>query len=300
MVPKPCSCKSSAREPPRLAALGTPPNLGGEFPRSNVSKDRVNYDDIASTYDGRYRRGVGEGEHTIPFALRQLLTPGVPNRILEVGCGTGFWLSSFGDRDKVYGIDVSQAMLSKAKARHADLIRGTAEQLPFPHASFDLVYCVNAFHHFPEKEPFIREAERTLRPNGTLAIIGMDPHGQHDRWYIYDYFEGTYELDLRRFPSVPQITTWMNDAGFVEARHFVVERILDHQDGRAVLAHSVLQKTGTSQLILISNEAYDRGLRKIHADLDVAEARKDTLSFVEDISLVMVSARRGPSSLPAP
>ena len=264
-----------------------------------MSKDRVNYDDIASTYDGRYRRGVGEGDHTIPAALRQLLTPDFQNCILEVGCGTGFWLGSFGDRHKVYGIDVSQAMLAKAKARHADLIRGTAEQLPFPDASFDLVHCVNAFHHFPQKEQFIREAARTLRPNGMLAIIGMDPHSQRDRWYIYDYFEGTYELDLRRFPTVPQITTLMNDAGFVEARHYVVERILDHQDGRAVLAHSVLQKTGTSQLILISDEAYDRGLRKIHADLDTAEARKETLRFVEDISLVMVSARRGPSSPPA-
>jgi SAM-dependent methyltransferase len=191
-------------------------------------------------------------------------------------------------------MDVSQPMLMKAKSRHPDLIRGTAEHLPFPAGSFDLVYCVNAFHHFPEKESFIREAARVLNPNGTLVIIGMDPHGQRDHWYIYDYFEGTYELDLRRFPSVPQITTWMNDAGFVEARHSVVERILDHQDGRAVLAHSVLEKTGTSQLILISDEAYDRGLRKIHADLDTAEARKETLRFVEDISLVMVSARSSP------
>jgi ubiquinone/menaquinone biosynthesis C-methylase UbiE len=258
-----------------------------------VSENRVNYDDIASTYDGRYRRGVGEGQHTIPAALRQLLTPDVPNRILEVGCGTGFWLGSFTDRDKVYGLDVSQPMLMKAKSRHAALIRGTAEHLPFFAASFDLVYGVNALHHFPQKESFIREAARTLRPNGMLAIIGMDPHGQHDRWYIYDYFEGTYELDLRRFPPVPQITAWMNDAGFIGMRHSVVERILDHQDGRAVLAHSVLQKTGTSQLILISDEAYDRGLRKIHADLDAADARKETLSFVEDISLVMVTARRG-------
>src|SRR5262252_7959910 len=80
---------------------------------ANVSKDRVNYDDIASTYDGRYRRGLGEGQHTIPAALSQLLTPDVPNHILEVGCGTGFWLGSFGDRHKVYGMDVSQGMLMK-------------------------------------------------------------------------------------------------------------------------------------------------------------------------------------------
>jgi ubiquinone/menaquinone biosynthesis C-methylase UbiE len=49
---------------------------------------RVNYDDIAATYDARYTSGVGEGQHTVPVALRQLLRLGITNRILEVGCGT--------------------------------------------------------------------------------------------------------------------------------------------------------------------------------------------------------------------
>ena len=257
-----------------------------------MSNTRVNYDDIASTYDARYKSGAGEGQHTIPAALRQLLKPNAPNRILEVGCGTGYWLNSFDPRDTLYGLDVAHAMLTRARERHPDLIRATAEHLPFPAAAFDLVYCVNAFHHFPEKESFVREAARTLRPNGTLAIIGQDPHGQHDRWYIYDYFEGTHDLDLRRFPSVPQITKWMRAAGFTATRHSVVERVVDHQYGRAVLNHSVLQRTGTSQLILSSDEVYNRGLQKLHADLDQADARSETLTFVEDISLVMVVGER--------
>jgi len=258
-----------------------------------VNQSRVNYDDIASTYDARYKSGAGEGQHTIPAALRQLLKSDAPNRILEVGCGTGYWLNSFDPRDTLYGLDVAHAMLTKAKERHQDLIRATADQLPFPAGAFDLVYCVNAFHHFPEKESFIREAARILHRNGTLAIIGQDPHGQRDRWYIYDYFEGTHDLDLRRFPSLPQINAWMNDAGFTAMRHSVVERVVDHQYGRAVLNHSILQKTGTSQLILSSDETYNRGLEKIHADLDQADARGETLTFVEDISLVMVVGRNG-------
>jgi SAM-dependent methyltransferase len=257
-------------------------------------KPKVDYDNIAATYDGRYS-GVGEAQHTIPPALRDLLRPGAANRILEVGCGTGYWLTSFGSDHELYGLDVSAAMLAKAKQRHPDLIRGTAEQLPFPNGIFDLVYCVNALHHFPNKPGFVEEAARLLRTGGTLAAIGMDPHGQQDDWYIYDYFPGTRELDLGRYPSVPQIAGWMQDAGFDEPRSRVVERIINHQYGRAVLNHSVLQKTGTSQLILLSDEAYANGLAKLKADLDAGDAQGKPLVFREDISLVMVTAqRKGP------
>jgi SAM-dependent methyltransferase len=183
-------------------------------------------------------------------------------------------------------------MLSKAKAKHTKLVCGTAEQLPFPANSFDLIYCVNAFHHFVEKEIFIGEAARLLRNSGILALIAMDPHGQTDTWYIYDYFPGTRDIDLRRFPPVARIAEWMKEAGLCDISDRVVERILNHQYGRGVLNHSVLQKNGTSQLILLSNEAYATGFAKLKQDLDEAEAQGRTLQFREDISLVMVSGRK--------
>ena len=58
-----------------------------------------------------------------------------------------------------------------------------------------------------------------LRLDGILPIIGMDPHGQRDRSYVYDYFEGTYELDLHRFPPVAQTVAWMKEAGFADLKH---------------------------------------------------------------------------------
>jgi len=252
---------------------------------------QVNYDEVAATYDDRYASGVAEARHTIPAALRQLLRPDVASQVLEVGCGTGFWLSAFSAGNEVYGLDASPVMLARARQRHDAVVCGTADQLPFPSGVFDLVYCVNAFHHFSDKPIFIREARRVLRSGGVLAVIGMDPHGQRDQWYIYDYFEGTYEADLRRFPSVPQIINWIRAVGFSELRHCVVERILNHQCGRAVLSHSVLQKNGTSQLILLSDEAYAAGLDRLNGDLVEAEARGEVLMFPEDISLVMVVGR---------
>lgn len=253
---------------------------------------RVDYDDIASTYDARYGSHAAEAQHTIPPALRELLRQGVRNRILEVGCGTGFWLDSFGSDHEVCGIDLSQGMLRRAKLKQTNLICGTADQLPFIGDRFDVVYSVNALHHFVQKEAFIREAARVLRRGGAVAIIGMDPHGQRDQWYIYDYFPGTYEADLLRFPSIPQIAAWLTGAGFSDVRNGVVERIINHQYGAEVLKHSVLEKNGTSQLILLSDEAYADGLARLKSDLDEAEKQGRKLVFPEDISLAMVTARR--------
>src|SRR5262249_11368767 len=162
---------------------------------------------------------------------------------------------------------------------------GMAEHVPFPAGAFEVVYCVNAFHHFVGKETFIHEARRILDSGGMLAIIGMDPHGRRDHWYIYDYFKGTFETDLPRFPPMSQIAAWMTTAGFTEIGDRVVERVVNPQYGQAVLNHSVLQKTGTSHLILITDEAYAAGLNHIRQDLADAESNHRTLKFDEDISL---------------
>src|SRR5262249_32615783 len=153
---------------------------------------RVDYDTIAPTYDERYASPFGEAQHTIPAALRELLRPDLSNRVLEVGCGTGFWLGSFSADDQIFGIDLSIPMLNTARKRHPAVACGMAEHVPFPAGAFEVVYCVSAFHHFVGKETFIHEARRILDSGGMLAIIGMDPHGRRDHWYIYDYFKGTF------------------------------------------------------------------------------------------------------------
>jgi len=101
---------------------------------------------------------------------------------------------------------------------------------------------------------------------------------------------GEWEHTIR---PVSQITEWMREAGYSEIRDCVVERILNHQYGRAVLVdHPLLQKKGTSQLILLSDKAYADGLARLKADLEEAEAQGKTLTFPADISLVMIAAQR--------
>jgi len=186
---------------------------------------------------------------------------------------------------------LGQALLRhQACQRHVPLhlARGRAEQLPFPDATFDMVYCVNAIHHFSRARAFISEARRLLRPGGRLAVIGMDPHRRRKSWYVYRYFEGVYETDVRRFPSWAEIADWMSAEGLaVECR--VVERIWDPKRGREVLDDPFLRKHSCSQLALLSEEGYQAGLRRIRAALDHAEGAGETLVFPVDTPLAMIS-----------
>ncbi len=249
---------------------------------------QVDYDQLARTYDRRFAEG---GVRATASALLTLAHDLKAKRILEVGCGTGRWLADLRpESDHLYGLDLSSGMLSKAKERDAGLrpIRGRAGRLPFPTAAFDLVFCVNAIHHFVEQRRFVFEARRLLRSSGALAVVGMDPHGRRDHWYVYDTFDSTYQTDLERFPSWGEVMDWMTAAGFGQVAWRVVERINDPKFGREVLDDPFLRKESTSQLALLTDDAYAEGLQRIRAALEAADKVGEQLVFRSDILMGMV------------
>jgi SAM-dependent methyltransferase len=254
-----------------------------------MSSNQVDYDRIAPSYNLRFTSGGVEG---VAGVLRALAEAQGARQILEVGCGTGHWLTGLhGLTGRLYGLDLSAGMLAQAQQRPEPLhlARGRAGQLPFPEASFDLVYCVNAIHHFQRQRDFVAEARRLLRPGGVLAVAGTDPRFLRDRWYIYDYFEGTYETDLARFPSWGTVLDWLVAAGFERIEWQPVEQIRDHKVGRAILADPFLRKDACSQLALLSDEAYAAGLERIEAALAAAGAQGETLTFSTDLLLAMIT-----------
>ncbi|MDF0603484.1 class I SAM-dependent methyltransferase [Psychromarinibacter sp. C21-152] len=98
--------------------------------------------------------------------------------VLEVAVGTGLALSWYAPDKRVTGVDYSDEMLEKARARVdreglsqvRALRQMDARELEFPDASFDTVAAMHMISVVPEPERVMREMARVLRPGGLLVM----------------------------------------------------------------------------------------------------------------------------------
>jgi ubiquinone/menaquinone biosynthesis C-methylase UbiE len=107
------------------------------------------------------------------LAIHGEVRPG--RRVLELGCGTGVFLEKLAAYGAdITGIDLSADLLARCAVRMAGapritLVRGNAEQMPFPGGAFDAVYGSSILHHLG-LEAALAEVRRVLRPGGRLAF----------------------------------------------------------------------------------------------------------------------------------
>ena len=242
-------------------------------------KARVEYDTVASYYDSRFRNGGLAG---VARALRRAAVATGAARALEVGCGTGFWLPALGARFTV-GADRSLGMIARAAARRfGELVAADAHALPFSAPAFDVVACVNALHHFGDPSGFLERAVQLLVPGGALVVIGMDPSAGRDRWYLYDYFPESLPADLARYPAHAAIRRSMRRLGLERVTTRTAHRIQGIARGAQVLDDPTLHRHGTSQLTLLDDAAFDRGMAAIR---EAIRRDGERATFATDIVL---------------
>jgi ubiquinone/menaquinone biosynthesis C-methylase UbiE len=239
---------------------------------------RVDYDRVAADYDRRYRDGGPAG---LAAFVRARAAEAYDRPVLEVGCGTGRWLTEAGDNP--IGLDPSAGMLEHARRRvpSARLIRGRAEALPLAARCCGAVLCVYVVHHLDDPARAVAEAARVLAPGGTVSILALAPHDGRDRWYLYDSFEGTRESDLVRYPTTSAIADWMTEAGLADVRVEVAARIVGEAVGAAVFDDPILTRHGTCQLSLLSDEEFEAGMKAIQRDA----AASTPVTFITDLRI---------------
>ena len=143
-------------------------------------RDVAAFGERAQGYDEGWRGRMHHqiADRTVDLALTCVPAP---RRILDVGCGTGYLLGRLAARapqaEVLAGIDAAPAMIEVARAAAADdrtrFVMGTAEQLPWPTETFDLVVSTTSFDHWADQRTGLAECVRVLAPDGFLLLTDL-------------------------------------------------------------------------------------------------------------------------------
>lgn len=93
-------------------------------------------------------------------------------RFLDVGCGTGEFISLLRDQFEVHGVDVSASYVHYGRDRLglSNLRQGQLSEVAYPAGHFDVVQMRGVIQHLPDPLGEVREAFRVTRPGGLLVI----------------------------------------------------------------------------------------------------------------------------------
>lgn len=180
------------------------------------------HDWLLPLYDPLQRWLIGEGVKRVLVDDANIR----PNqRVLDIGCGTGtltILVQQLHPQAEVVGLDPDPKALAIAKQKSEkagiaiNFVRGFADEIPYPPASFDQVLSSFMFHHLTRDEKLgtLRDVSRVLRPGGSLHLLDFgrprSPYSSilarllHRGQHLRDNIEG-------RIPSL------MNESGFAES-----------------------------------------------------------------------------------
>jgi demethylmenaquinone methyltransferase/2-methoxy-6-polyprenyl-1,4-benzoquinol methylase len=100
------------------------------------------------------------------------------DRVLDVGCGTGFGTEGLLQyTDDVHGLDQSVHQMEKAfekfgRTDRVNFYRGDAERLPFAADSFDAIWSSGSIEYWPNPVDALAEFRRVVEPGGSVLVVG--------------------------------------------------------------------------------------------------------------------------------
>jgi ubiquinone/menaquinone biosynthesis C-methylase UbiE len=217
---------------------------------AHAARNQASWD--ASSDDYQKRNGAflaASGGHAwgtaqIPEAELHVLGEIAGRDILELGCGAAQWsiaLALGGARP--VGLDISARQLEHARRLMAEagvvfpLVHASAEEVPLPDASFDIVFCDHGGMTFADPYRTVPEAARLLRQGGLFAFNGLSPIAEicwpldadevGDR-LVLDYF-GMHAIDDGERTSFQlPYGEWIR---LFRANGFVIEDLIEPRPG---------------------------------------------------------------------
>jgi SAM-dependent methyltransferase len=178
--------------------------------------DRLTIDDLAPVDEFHSRRRLATDE------LARLLAPSAADHVVDIGSGIGgpsrYLAATYGCR--VSGVDLTPEFVATAEdltrrvglPDRVDFRVGSALDLPFPDASFDLAWTQNVAMNIADRPRFYGEIHRVLKPNGRLAIQDV-AQGSGGAVHFPVAWADTPDISFLRSPE--ETRAMLEAAGFV-------------------------------------------------------------------------------------
>ena len=141
------------------------------------------------------------------------------DRLLEVGCGSGYFLKKYSSKAKsIAGLDLSEVMIGIARKKNKKRIEeGTAEfkpgdaaELPWEENTFSIVTSMGSFIGFPEQQKSLIEMHRVLCPKGRV-VISVEYNAEDGA----DYSEMAKKYGIKIL-SQKDVSSMLEKAGFAK------------------------------------------------------------------------------------
>jgi|LDZU01.1.fsa_nt_gi SAM-dependent methyltransferase len=166
-----------------LSKILTYPDTANE----DVDNPQVTYQRRAIIRRKRFLHAIYQEWYSMQIA--QL--PEMPGKTLEIGSGAGFFNEICGEAitSEVFYCPFVNTILDGMR-------------LPFPDKSLRAIVMTDVFHHIPDVDQFLREAERTLRPGGRVIMI--EPWVSRWSCWVMHHFHSEpmdVEMETWQFPS---------------------------------------------------------------------------------------------------
>ncbi|HYG62478.1 MAG TPA: methyltransferase domain-containing protein [Thermoanaerobaculia bacterium] len=181
--------------------------------------------------------------------------------VLDVGCGTGFPLLELAQRlgptCRVHGLDPWEPALERARfkarvwnVRNVEIHQGTAEAMPFPDATFELLVSNLGVNNFDRPEAALAECRRVAKPDARLVLTTNLRGHMEELYQVYaetlrqlgrEADLPTLERHVDHRASVESVTTLLETHGFRVVHVHRETETMRFLDGSALLRHYFIQ-----------------------------------------------------------
>ena len=216
---------------------------------TRIKKERKFWDKLSPTYDQFIQKWWKIYASTLLNKIYEDISSG--SIVVEVACGTGLVALKIAEKtSRVYGVDISQPMITVAKRKMKEKRIGNVEfsvedayALPFESNMFDVAICNNALHNMVYPKKALSDIRRVLKPKG-LFIATMVGIGESRKFKIgiaiYRLFGG--KLPTFHKLNLDDSANMINASGFSIVKK---ERIKHPEDRMPILY--IVARTGNKK-----------------------------------------------------